>query len=62
MPLEEMGLRGREWMSAEFSWDAAAREVCNTYSMMLIGAPAIGDTAALRPTSITSAEKPPRID
>ena len=43
MPLEEMGRRGREWMAAEFSWDAAAREVCNTYSMMLRGSPILGD-------------------
>jgi glycosyltransferase involved in cell wall biosynthesis len=39
MPLEQMGQRGREWMAAEFSWDAAAREVCNTYAVMLRGAP-----------------------
>lgn len=46
MPLEEMGLRGREWMAAEFSWDAIAREFCNTYSAMLRGVPAIGAAAA----------------
>lgn len=54
MPLEEMGLRGREWMSAEFSWDAVAREVCNTYSLMLRGRPAVGVTAAAS-TSIAPA-------
>jgi glycosyltransferase involved in cell wall biosynthesis len=46
MPLEQMGQRGREWMAAEFSWDAAAREVCNTYAVMLRGTPALVDTAS----------------
>jgi glycosyltransferase involved in cell wall biosynthesis len=46
MPLEDMGQRGREWMAAEFSWDAIAREVCNTYAVMLRGAPMLADTAA----------------
>ncbi len=45
MDLEEMGLRGREWMTTEFSWSAVAREVCNTYSVMLRGSPAVGVTA-----------------
>jgi glycosyltransferase involved in cell wall biosynthesis len=45
MPLEEMGQRGREWMAAEFSWDAIAREVCNTYAVMLRGAPMLADSA-----------------
>jgi glycosyltransferase involved in cell wall biosynthesis len=35
MPVEEMSQRGREWMLAEFSWDAAAREVCDIYFAML---------------------------
>jgi glycosyltransferase involved in cell wall biosynthesis len=46
MPLEEMGQRGRRWMSAEFSWDRAAREVCNAYSVMLGGTPMLADTAS----------------
>jgi glycosyltransferase involved in cell wall biosynthesis len=45
MALDEMGLRGREWMTAEFSWDTVAREVCNAYSAMLRGEPAISTTA-----------------
>jgi len=44
MPLEEMGERGRDWMAAEFSWDAAAREVCNTYAVMLSGTPMLADS------------------
>jgi glycosyltransferase involved in cell wall biosynthesis len=56
MPLEEMGLRGREWMTAEFSWDTVAREVCNAYSRMLHGTPAIDDTASSN-ASITSARE-----
>ncbi len=62
MPLEEMGQRGREWMAAEFSWDATAREVCNTYAVMLRGAPMLVDTAAtsasIAPAS--DAAPPPR--
>lgn len=54
MPLEEMGRRGREWMAAEFSWDAAAREVCNTYAVMLRGAPMLAD-AGTAPASISRA-------
>lgn len=42
MPLAEMGRRGREWVSAEFSWDTVAREVCNTYAAILRGAPILG--------------------
>jgi glycosyltransferase involved in cell wall biosynthesis len=55
MPLEQMGQRGREWMAAEFSWDAAAREVCNTYAVMLRGTPMLVDTAST-PASIAPAE------
>ncbi len=60
MPLEEMGRRGREWMSAEFSWDAAAREVCNTYSMMIRGTPILGDTAGARDSIAAASESAPR--
>jgi len=56
MPLEEMGRRGREWMSAEFSWDAIAREVCNTYSVILRGAPILGASGSAR-ESIAGAER-----
>jgi glycosyltransferase involved in cell wall biosynthesis len=56
MPLEEMGLRGREWMTAEFSWDTVAREVCNTYSAIINGAPVIGDTESAN-ASITSSAR-----
>jgi glycosyltransferase involved in cell wall biosynthesis len=60
MPLEEMGRRGREWMLAEFSWDAAAREVCNTYSVMLRGAPILGDAASARDSIAAAEESAPR--
>jgi len=56
MPLEQMGQRGREWMAAEFSWDAAAREVCNTYAVMLRGTPVLLDTAST-PASIAPAAR-----
>jgi glycosyltransferase involved in cell wall biosynthesis len=46
MPLATMGQRGREWMSEEFSWAGTAREVCNTYSIMLHGSPILGDAEA----------------
>jgi glycosyltransferase involved in cell wall biosynthesis len=45
MPMDEMGLRGREWMTADFSWDAVAREVCNAYSAMLGGTAVMLDAA-----------------
>ena len=60
MPLEEMGRRGREWMLAEFSWDVAAREVCNTYSVMLRGAPILGDAASARDSIAAAEESAPR--
>jgi len=60
MPREEMGRRGREWMAAEFSWDAAAREVCNAYSTMLHGKPAIGDTASASDSIAAAGETAPR--
>ncbi len=55
-PLEEMGQRGREWMSAEFSWDTVAREVCNAYAVILRGAPILGTSANLN-ESIPGAER-----
>jgi len=36
-PLAEMGVRGREWMVADFSWSAAARSMCNAYSSLVYG-------------------------
>jgi glycosyltransferase involved in cell wall biosynthesis len=36
-PLAAMGARGREWMAADFSWSAAARAMCNTYSSLAYG-------------------------
>jgi glycosyltransferase involved in cell wall biosynthesis len=48
MPREEMGRRGREWMRAEFSWDRAAREVSNAYSVILRRAPIFGEAAITR--------------
>jgi glycosyltransferase involved in cell wall biosynthesis len=36
-PLAAMGMRGREWMAADFSWSSAARAMCNTYSSLLYG-------------------------
>jgi glycosyltransferase involved in cell wall biosynthesis len=54
MPLEEMGLRGREWMTSEFSWDKVARDVCNAYSEILRGTPVVGDSASAN-ASIASA-------
>lgn len=48
MPLEEMGRRGREWVRAEFSWDRAAREVSNAYSVILRRAPIFGEAASTR--------------
>ena len=62
MPLDEMGLRGREWMTAEFSWDTVAREVCNAYSGMLHGTPAIGDTARSNAPITSARETSSRID
>ncbi len=60
MPLEEMGERGREWMAAEFSWEAAAREVCNTYSVMLSGTPILADSASARsPIAVGGGESAP---
>ena len=31
MPLDEMGTRGREWMSREFSWDVIAEKMLEVY-------------------------------
>jgi len=56
MPLEEMGRRGREWMREEFSWDAAARAVCNAYFVMLQGAPILGDAAGTRASQVPRPE------
>ncbi|HTT75064.1 MAG TPA: glycosyltransferase [Candidatus Binataceae bacterium] len=36
-PLASMGSRGREWMASDFSWSAAARAMCNTYSSLAYG-------------------------
>jgi glycosyltransferase involved in cell wall biosynthesis len=60
MPLEQMGQRGREWMSAEFTWDSAAREVCDAYSMMLSGAPILGQTAGARDSIDAARQSAPR--
>jgi glycosyltransferase involved in cell wall biosynthesis len=59
MPLEEMGQRGRDWMAAEFSWEAAAREVCNTYAVMLRGAPMLADTVPTSASIGPASEAPP---
>ena len=32
MPMHEMGVRGREWMTAEFSWDRAAAATAAVYA------------------------------
>jgi glycosyltransferase involved in cell wall biosynthesis len=34
-PLAAMGLRGRQWMAADFSWDAAARAMCTLYGSLV---------------------------
>ena len=34
-PLSEMGLRGREWMQREFSWDVVAQEMIATYRELI---------------------------
>lgn len=60
MPREEMGRRGREWMAAEFSWDAVARDVCNAYSTMLHGKPAIGDAAGASSSIAAAGRAAPR--
>ncbi len=31
MPLQEMGLAGRQWMQAEYSWDSAAKRMLDVY-------------------------------
>jgi glycosyltransferase involved in cell wall biosynthesis len=36
-PLAAMGSRGREWMTADFSWSAIARAMCNIYSSLACG-------------------------
>jgi glycosyltransferase involved in cell wall biosynthesis len=60
MPLEQMGSRGRQWMSAEFTWDGAAREVCNAYSLMLSGVPILGETASVGDSMATARESSTR--
>jgi len=35
MPLQEMGLRGREWMRREFGWDLAASKMVEVYRNLL---------------------------
>jgi hypothetical protein len=35
MPLREMGVRGREWMIREFSWNRRAREILTLYLALL---------------------------
>jgi glycosyltransferase involved in cell wall biosynthesis len=60
MPLEEMGRRGREWMAAEFSWDAAARAVCNAYAVMIQGKPALDDLARTNSSLAPAGEATPR--
>jgi glycosyltransferase involved in cell wall biosynthesis len=37
MPLGEMGLRGREWMQREFSWNTKAEEMVNLYKTLSNG-------------------------
>ena len=32
MPLREMGLKGREWMRNEFSWEGRARQMLDCYA------------------------------
>jgi glycosyltransferase involved in cell wall biosynthesis len=36
-PLAAMGLRGRQWMAADFSWNAAARAMCTLYGSLVYG-------------------------
>ena len=38
-PLAAMGLRGREWMAADFSWGSVARAMGNVYSWLAYGKP-----------------------
>lgn len=59
MPLDQMGQRGREWMAAEFSWDPVAREVCNTYAVMLRGSPVLTDTARAAASITPAGGAPP---
>jgi glycosyltransferase involved in cell wall biosynthesis len=59
MPLEQMGQRGREWMSADFTWDAAARKVCNAYFTMLSGASILGETAGARDSIAAARQSAP---
>ncbi len=35
MPLREMGIRGRQWMEAEFNWETVAREMLRLYGKLL---------------------------
>jgi glycosyltransferase involved in cell wall biosynthesis len=41
--LEEMGLRGRQWMKEEFEWDSVAEEMCQLYQSLL-AAPRAAET------------------
>jgi glycosyltransferase involved in cell wall biosynthesis len=40
MPLQDMGLRGREWMRNEFSWSAVAKQMLDLYHQVLSMIPA----------------------
>lgn len=35
MPLSEMGQRGRDWMSAEYSWESVADQMADVYRRLL---------------------------
>ena len=47
IPLAQMGERGRQWMAAEFTWDRAARDTCNAYSLMLSGVPIVAENTSV---------------
>jgi glycogen synthase len=36
MPLGEMGMRGREWMKHDFSWDNTTTKLLDLYRSLLI--------------------------
>jgi len=36
MPLGEMGMRGREWMKRDFSWDHTAAKILDLYRSLLV--------------------------
>ena len=58
MPLQQMGQRGREWVSVEFSWDTIARAVCNIYAVILRGTPLLGTPVGVD-QSIAGAQRSP---